>query len=346
MFQQLPPLHQPIAVAPLGLPDISAQIHNLTPQICDANSTGRCGIDSRKSMHALRIWDAVARCLEEISDSIDQTDSKSPFPSSTQGPSSVASEASQTRDLGSSHTNRQSIASGGGSRRAGSVSSRRSSATVSGLLSHAETFSPAVSQVEPRALYPCPFRKRNPALFNTRDHEICAKTQWHAISELRYAMDIDTVSPVLLTPSSQHVVTHHKQQSHPHKCRRCKSSFRDRASLDQHLMLPKQQMCDLRAETASLDPEDGISDEIGDLLLSRGNSGGVEDLTWEELWKLIFPMDAAVPGPGKHSPTCTLHRQKSSTNKHQTFIRLSNWPNLNKPSTTAKKHSKPVCKTS
>lgn len=34
--------------------------------------------------------------------------------------------------------------------------------------------------------YPCPFRRRNPVVFNVRDHESCAKRPFADISELRY----------------------------------------------------------------------------------------------------------------------------------------------------------------
>lgn len=37
--------------------------------------------------------------------------------------------------------------------------------------------------------YSCPFRKRNPVMFNVRDHEHCAKTPFLGIQELKYVLD-------------------------------------------------------------------------------------------------------------------------------------------------------------
>lgn len=34
--------------------------------------------------------------------------------------------------------------------------------------------------------YPCPFRRRNPVLFNVRDHEHCAKRPFPDLNELKY----------------------------------------------------------------------------------------------------------------------------------------------------------------
>lgn len=39
----------------------------------------------------------------------------------------------------------------------------------------------------PGQLYPCPFRRRDPILFNIRDHENCAKRSFTDILELKYA---------------------------------------------------------------------------------------------------------------------------------------------------------------
>ena len=41
-----------------------------------------------------------------------------------------------------------------------------------------------------KASYPCPFRKRNPARFNVREHETCARGVFGSIGELRYAIPL------------------------------------------------------------------------------------------------------------------------------------------------------------
>ena len=43
-------------------------------------------------------------------------------------------------------------------------------------------------EVRPEFLYPCPFRRRNPARFNVRDHTHCAKTLFGSTQELRYVV--------------------------------------------------------------------------------------------------------------------------------------------------------------
>lgn len=45
--------------------------------------------------------------------------------------------------------------------------------------------------------FPCPYRRRNPVLFNIRDHEHCAKRPFSDISELKYVFSILQV-PVLV----------------------------------------------------------------------------------------------------------------------------------------------------
>lgn len=41
-----------------------------------------------------------------------------------------------------------------------------------------------------KASYPCPFRKRNPARFNVRDHETCAREVFGSIGDLRYVVPL------------------------------------------------------------------------------------------------------------------------------------------------------------
>lgn len=45
--------------------------------------------------------------------------------------------------------------------------------------------------------YSCPFRKRNPVMFNVRDHEHCAKRPFFGMQELKYAMHGLRVSETL-----------------------------------------------------------------------------------------------------------------------------------------------------
>ncbi|KXX74658.1 hypothetical protein MMYC01_209264 [Madurella mycetomatis] len=128
----------------------------------------------------------------------------------------------------------------------------------------------------PRIQYPCPFRKRNPVRFNVRDHERCAKGPFGSMSELRY-----------------HLVLHHRRKLVGYKCRRCNLDFGTDTALDSHLLLPKDEMCEVNTAPIFYDPEDGITDEVGRILAAE--SGPHESLTWEKIWRLLFPGDPHVP---------------------------------------------------
>ncbi|GAB1315536.1 C2H2-type domain-containing protein [Madurella fahalii] len=128
----------------------------------------------------------------------------------------------------------------------------------------------------PRIQYPCPFRKRNPVRFNVRDHERCAKAPFGSMSELRY-----------------HLVLYHRRRLAGYRCRRCNLGFKTDAALESHLLLPKDEMCEVNRIPMLSDPEDGITDEIGNLLAAKSDPN--ESLTWETVWRLLFPGDTAVP---------------------------------------------------
>jgi hypothetical protein len=46
-----------------------------------------------------------------------------------------------------------------------------------------------------------------------------------------------------------------------------------------------------------VEPEDGISQEIDQLLANRKMEAKVD--SWRVLWRILFPMDEAVPSSGK-----------------------------------------------
>ncbi|KAK4466853.1 hypothetical protein QBC42DRAFT_258178 [Cladorrhinum samala] len=129
---------------------------------------------------------------------------------------------------------------------------------------------------EPVARYPCPFRKRNPVRFNIRDHESCAKTPFDSILDLR-----------------RHIVSYHRHRYPPRQCRRCKANFESQAALWSHMMLPKDQMCELDPTQVG-DPEDGISDEQASHLCENNPKA---DWSWERIWHLVFPEDVQVTDP-------------------------------------------------
>ncbi|KAK1826809.1 hypothetical protein QBC39DRAFT_334698 [Podospora conica] len=126
-----------------------------------------------------------------------------------------------------------------------------------------------------RASYPCPFRKRNPARFNVRDHEACARGVFGSVGELRH-----------------HILESHQKGRRQHQCPRCGLGLENQALLDEHLLMPRDKMCDIVTKMED-DPEDGILPEVERRLFSGGDIG-----TWEALWGVVFPGDDEVPNQG------------------------------------------------
>lgn len=81
-----------------------------------------------------------------------------------------------------------------------------------------------------------------------------------------------------------------------HQCPRCGVGLQNQALLDEHLLMPRDRMCDIMT-TAQDDPEDGISPEVERRLLSGGDIG-----SWEALWRVVFPYDDEVPNRGTFFP--------------------------------------------
>jgi len=81
-----------------------------------------------------------------------------------------------------------------------------------------------------------------------------------------------------------------------HICQRCKEGFPIEILLTEHL---KGQIChfvDLKPQEP-MEPEDGITPEMDRLLSARNKSCQV--MTWQSLWRLLFPQDENIPSPGK-----------------------------------------------
>ncbi|KAL2264592.1 hypothetical protein VTJ83DRAFT_7102 [Remersonia thermophila] len=127
-------------------------------------------------------------------------------------------------------------------------------------------------------VYSCPFRKRNPARFNIRDYEACARRPFRSIPGLIH-----------------HIFTHHRRQASTYQCRRCKTRFSSEMALEAHLTLPRDQICDVNPSLHD-DPEDGIPEDNLRVLVAQG--GALQDWwTWESIWQLVFPEDLEVPDP-------------------------------------------------
>ncbi|KAL2128021.1 hypothetical protein VTI74DRAFT_9841 [Chaetomium olivicolor] len=165
------------------------------------------------------------------------------------------------------------------------------------LLDHASD-NPDVDRVP----YSCPFRKRNPARFNIRDHESCARAPLCSVSELL-----------------RHVITHHRLKAPRHQCQRCKLDFDDKVALEKHLLLPRDQMCEV-AMPPPHDSEDGITDDMLEVLAARYATE--QTWSWEALWSLLFPTDVEVPQP-EFQPAVELVEIEQSFDEGQEALKLS-----------------------
>ncbi|KAG6361688.1 hypothetical protein INS49_009916 [Diaporthe citri] len=123
--------------------------------------------------------------------------------------------------------------------------------------------------------YSCPFRKRNPVMFNVRDHEHCAKRPFFGMQELKH-----------------HIRTYHRACGPPHSCPRCKAGFQNSSDLSEHLMVPVEQMCEPNSAAPDNVIEDGITEEMDRALAERTPRHSVK--TWEQIWKLLFPQDVSA----------------------------------------------------
>ncbi|CAN8098382.1 unnamed protein product [Discula destructiva] len=121
--------------------------------------------------------------------------------------------------------------------------------------------------------YPCPFRRRNPVLFNVRDYEQCAQRPFANMTELK-----------------RHVRTCHRRRKTTHHCPRCKEAFENEMALGDHLTVSVEDMCEPRPTMSAYLVEDGIT-EATERALADGTA---EIRSWPELWWLLFPQDTSV----------------------------------------------------
>lgn len=233
----------------------------------------------------LKIWGAVARCLEEITVSLGPPNTNAPAVSA---PPSIAG-APQLKATPSIRRMSNSVQSVGSRRTSYDIGARNdlpsrhhrrvmsNSSIRSGRPDRDLEATYAMEEQGAVENYSCPFRVRNPVRFNIRHHEVCAMTSFESLADLRH-----------------HVMSYHRRRAMPHQCQRCKVGFPTQQALDAHLMLPKDEMCDTVPAGTPRNPEDGISEDV-DRTLASGN--GIR--TWDDLWRLIFPMDDQIPSSGK-----------------------------------------------
>ncbi|KAK4643730.1 hypothetical protein QC761_405570 [Podospora bellae-mahoneyi] len=263
-FWALPAEHpQRYTAAPRRLPGQDTSSWTIRPQHAGYQSFNvdvlatileeKHNMDPERASRVMRIWDAVIKCLDEISSSLDAS-TRHLTCDPTKGmdgeePTELQSPSSPTRPI------------------------------VRDLLSeHQDLSEPAEDTAGPR--YPCPFRKRNPVRFNIREHESCAKAPF-SFTELRH-----------------HLASHHKQTFRPRQCRRCKVQFDSDMALLEHLMLPKDRICDVDSPKNLYDQEDGISPDVEKALHDPKQSN--DSWTWESIWNLLFPCDTEIPDSDFH----------------------------------------------
>ncbi|KAG8169625.1 hypothetical protein KVR01_000370 [Diaporthe batatas] len=149
--------------------------------------------------------------------------------------------------------------------------------------------------------YSCPFRKRNPIMFNVRDHEHCAKRPFFGIQDLKH-----------------HIRTHHRSCGPAHSCPRCKASFQNQSDLSEHLMVPADQMCEPNGCVSDIVVEDGITEEMDRALADRTPRHLVN--SWEQIWKLLFPQDAS-PQDSEYVPVIEMVEMEQKMDDSQAELR-------------------------
>ncbi|KAK0629274.1 hypothetical protein B0T17DRAFT_597698 [Bombardia bombarda] len=237
------------------------------------------GVDADNSSRTLLVRDAVTRCLDEISNLMEGTSPT--YFSSLHSPASVVSSLSAGGGL-SGRLSRQSAG------RRSIYSKRRAQflglpdddnlgldawddGSVSNSLHRAGRDSPVSdTRADNQLQYPCPFRRRNPVRFNIRDRPDCARAPFYSLTQLKY-----------------HITSQHALQKSAHQCRRCRMGFETEAALDDHMMQPRERMCETNSVDKNRDPEDGITDDVSKKL----TAGGTELFAWDGLWHLLFPTD-------------------------------------------------------
>ncbi|KAF9874951.1 hypothetical protein CkaCkLH20_07645 [Colletotrichum karsti] len=289
--EQLPRRDDPKSQA--NGPSDAASSAQLVSRICtiilDEGLGARLGAD--RSTTALKVWDAVVKCLDDVSKTSNDTASKPKHGLATiaKVSESVVTAAANSKNpwpleaWGFRHGRKKDV---GVQDRLATELARHGDMSLDAkdvpqVSTNAENKQEAVPRL-PHLQLPCPFRARNPSRFNVTDSWHCAQGYWKSLTELQ-----------------KHIARHHRHQSDAHlfQCPRCEKGFSEPNAFKEHLMLPREQMCDPRSEVPpiSCDPEDGITAGR-----ARALSEGVEHGkigSWDDMWKCLFPADRVVPRP-------------------------------------------------
>ncbi|KAK2006215.1 hypothetical protein LZ32DRAFT_663814 [Colletotrichum eremochloae] len=252
----------------------------LVSRICSMILDEEFGAGADRSSTPIKVWETVVQCLDDISRlaqpaaATKQSDRPSP---DHQAPESR--RPLESHDAGFSNAGARGVAddkASGTSLEAKVVELKDRPAP-----GHSTFFHPLSGHSRAHAL-PCPYRLRNPTRFNVTDKWQCATGKWKSVDELQ-----------------AHIVKEHKHSGNAQlfQCPRCDKGFPDPAAFRDHLMLPKDKMCDPRSEDSSAggDVEDGLTAARARDLCDKVKNETLR--SWDDLWRWLFPMDKVAPRP-------------------------------------------------
>lgn len=123
--------------------------------------------------------------------------------------------------------------------------------------------------------FSCPYRKRNPEVFNVRDHPTCATRSFPSITMVK-----------------RHIMSAHLLSQCAEQCENCHSWFRNKNDLMMH---SGSGMCPHHFSPPTRKCDMGIDQEMEAKL--RDRRAICQVLTWRDLWMTIFPGCGEVPSP-------------------------------------------------
>ncbi|PKS09164.1 hypothetical protein jhhlp_003778 [Lomentospora prolificans] len=288
--------------------DSGNQNTEIVERICHMILREVHGIESSYAPVPLKVVDAVVRCLEDIETVAHQHGWSSnrvcqAFPagnSTWNSPGATSTSSSEQNGAGGANSRKRN------SQQAGDGDDGYFNDSYGGNGGDEPCSPDDMSRKKARtelqqAAFSCPFRKRNPLRFNIRDYEQCCRRPIIGIPELK-----------------RHIRTWHRREAPSlYQCRRCKKGFSSEEALDRHSELPKDQMCEPSSRKPTQDPEDGITDEMDKTLAGRKANGKIQ--TWDQICRLIFPMDHDIPQP-IFEPVIELHEVKDELKKAKAVL--------------------------
>lgn len=154
----------------------------LTSQIASSILQERYGVRGTAAAPP-KVQEAVRRCLQDVSKTIQAEHPQWDLPEYPAGRSRSSGTGSRPSSLGSGHRRKRT-----GAR----VAEEEDDPFLYDRPSEKGSSDLRLKNLDEREekgirLYPCPFRRRDPILFNIRDHENCAKRSFPDILELKCA---------------------------------------------------------------------------------------------------------------------------------------------------------------